>query len=328
LSLNDSIDRPLPPFRPGDETTYSWQPLPPPPRTRGWVYVLLLVLTVVTTTFMGALHYFSFSLGFNPDPAAEPAWSDPAFYMSGLWYAGTILAILGCHEMGHYVACRRYRVDATLPFFLPAPPPVLTGTFGAVIRIRSRIPSKLALFDIGIAGPIAGFVVAVPALFIGLALSRIERVPEDFQGFSLGEPLLFQWVAWLLYGDVGDGLSINLHPMGLAAWFGLIVTALNLFPIGQLDGGHIAYAVFGRRSIYVTIVTAIVAVALTFTSSSYLLFTILIIGALFLFGPHHPPTLDDHVPLARGRRLLAAFALFMLVVCFTAAPIELFVSGQ
>ena len=328
MALNDSIDRPLPPFRPGDESPYYWQPAPAPPRTRTWVYLLLLVLTVVTTTFMGALHHFSFVQGFSADPAVEPAWRDPAFYASGLWYAATILAILGCHEMGHYVACRLYRVDATLPFFLPAPPPVLTGTFGAVIRIRSRIPSKQALFDIGIAGPIAGFVVALPALFIGLALSRVERLPETFNGFSLGEPLLFHWAAWLLYGDVADGMSLNLHPMALAAWFGLIVTALNLFPIGQLDGGHIAYAVFGRRSIYVTIATGLAAVALTFTSSSYLLFTILIIGALFLFGPHHPPTLDDEIPLQRGRLLLAAFALFMLVVCFTAAPIELFVSGQ
>lgn len=317
----------MPPFQPRDESPY----YPAPPlrrRTRGWVYVLLLVLTVVTTTFMGALHYFSFAQGFSPDPAVVPELAAPGFYVHGLWYAATILAILGCHEMGHYIACRYYRVDATLPFFLPAPPPVLTGTFGAVIRIRSRIPSKLALFDIGIAGPIAGFAVAVPALFMGLLLSRVERLPEQFQGFSLGEPLLFQWVAWLLYGELGEGVSINLHPMGLAAWFGLIVTALNLFPIGQLDGGHIAYAVFGRRSILVTIVTAIAAVGLTFTSSSYLLFTLLIIGALFLFGPHHPPTLDDEVPLERGRLVLAGFALFMLVVCFTSAPIELFVTGQ
>ena len=327
MSVNDSLDRPLPPFRPGGESPY-YLPSPRRPRTRGWVYVLLFALTGVTTTFMGALHYFSFTQGFNPNPAVVPSLRELGFYVPGLWYAGTILAILGCHEMGHYIACRYYRVDATLPFFLPAPPPVLTGTFGAVIRIRSRIPSKLALFDIGIAGPIAGFLVAVPTLFVGLLLSRVEPLPEQFNGFSLGEPLLFQWVAWLLYGDVGNGVSINLHPMGLAAWFGLIVTALNLFPIGQLDGGHIAYAVFGRRSIWITIATAVVAVGLTFTSSSYLLFTLLIIGALFLFGPHHPPTLDDDVPLHRGRLWLAGFALFMLVVCFTSAPIEVFVSGQ
>jgi membrane-associated protease RseP (regulator of RpoE activity) len=328
LSLNDSLDRPLPPYRPGDEASYHWQAIPPPRRTRGWVYLLLFAVTVVTTTFMGALHYFSFAQGFSPDPNVQLPLADPAFYVSGLWYAGTILAILGCHEMGHYVACRHYRVDATLPFFLPAPPPVLTGTFGAVIRIRSRIPSKRALFDIGIAGPIAGFLVAVPTLFVGLLLSRIERVPEDFSGFSLGEPLLFRGVAWLLYGDVAAPASINLHPMGLAAWFGLIVTALNLFPIGQLDGGHIAYAVFGRRSFYVTIATALAAIALTFTSSSYLLFTLLIIGALFLFGPHHPPTLNDEDEVGRGRLWLAVFAALMLVVCFTPAPIEIFVAGQ
>jgi membrane-associated protease RseP (regulator of RpoE activity) len=190
------------------------------------------------------------------------------------------------------------------------------------------MPSKLALFDIGIAGPIAGFVVAVPALIAGLMLSRIERLPETFEGFSLGEPLLFQGVAWLLYGDLADSASINLHPMGLAAWFGLIVTALNLFPIGQLDGGHIAYAVLGRRSLYVTVATAVAAIGLTLTSTSYLLFTLLVIGALFLFGPHHPPTLDDETPLDRGRVWLAAFALVMLIVCFTPAPIEVFVAGQ
>ena len=328
MSLNDSIEQPSPPFRPGDYPYYELPAPPPRPRTRGWVYLSLFALTVLTTTFMGALHYYSFSLGFNPTPGVTIPLTDPAFYLPGLWYSGTILAILGCHEMGHYIACRYYHVDATLPFFLPAPPPVLTGTFGAVIRIRSRIPSKLALFDIGIAGPIAGFLVAVPTLFIGLLLSRIEKLPEDFAGFSLGEPLLFQGVAWLLYGDVADTASINLHPMGLAAWFGLIVTALNLFPIGQLDGGHVAYAVLGRKSIYVTMGTAIAAIVLTFTSSSYLLFTLLIIGALFLFGPHHPPTLDDHVSLGRGRLLLAGFALFMLIVCFTPAPIEVFVAGQ
>ena len=327
MSVNASLDSPLPPYR-RDDAPSSRQPPPQPRRTRGWVYALLLAATVMTTTFMGALHYYSFSLGFNPDPASEPAWGDLAFYLRGLWYAATILAILGCHEMGHYVACRYYRVDATLPFFLPAPPPILTGTFGAVIRIRSRIPSKIALFDIGIAGPIAGFLIAVPALVIGLMLSRVDRLPESFTGFSLGEPLLFRGVAWLLYGDLSETASINLHPMGLAAWFGLIVTALNLFPIGQLDGGHIAYALFGRRSIMVTIVTALAAIALTFTSSSYLLFTLLIIGALFLFGPHHPPTLDDDVQLDRGRLWLAVFAVLMLVVCFTPAPIELFVTGQ
>jgi membrane-associated protease RseP (regulator of RpoE activity) len=303
--------------------------LPPPPaRDRVWLHLLLLAITLLTTTFMGGFHHFAFTQGFNSAAVVLPNLADPEFYLSGLFYSLTILTILGCHEMGHYLACRYYRVDATMPFFIPAPPPVLTGTFGAVIRIRARIPSKIALFDIGIAGPIAGFVVAVPALFLGLMLSRIERVPEDFQGYSLGEPLLFRAAAWLIYGDVTDGLSINLHPMGLAAWFGLIVTALNLFPIGQLDGGHISYAVFGRRSVWVTIATGVAAIGLTLWSTSYLLFTLLAIAALFLFGPHHPPTLDDEGPLGQARLGFALFALVMLVVCFTPAPIEIFVSGQ
>ena len=130
----------------------------------------------------------------------------PRFYLHGLWYSLTVLGILGCHEMGHYVACLRYGVDATRPYFLPAPLP-LTGTLGAFIRIRSRIPSKIALFDIGIAGPIAGFVVAVPALFIGLALSDVVRLPDDQSSLmSLGEPLLFRLAAWLVFGDRGRRL--------------------------------------------------------------------------------------------------------------------------
>jgi membrane-associated protease RseP (regulator of RpoE activity) len=326
LSANESLDRTLPPFRP-DEPLY-YMPPPPPPRQRAWVHVLLFVLTVLTTTFMGGLHYFSFTQGFNSQAVVLPNLLAPEFYVTGLYYSLTILAILGCHEMGHYLACRYYHVDATLPYFLPAPPPVLTGTFGAVIKIRARIPSKLALFDIGIAGPIAGFVVAVPALFFGLMLSRLEPLPPDFQGFSLGEPLLFRGAAWLLYGDASDATSINLHPMGLAAWFGLIVTALNLFPIGQLDGGHIAYAVFGRRSVYVTLAMSGAAIVLTIWSTSYLLFTLLAVAAIFFFGPHHPPTMNDSMPLGRGRLWLALFALAMLVICFTPAPIETFVSGQ
>ena len=155
-------------------------------------------------------------------------------------YSGTILAILGCHELGHYFACRYYDVDASLPVFLPVPPPFLTGTLGAFIRIRQPIPSKRMLFDIGIAGPIAGFLVAVPALFIGVAMSHVVRIPENTGGMvELGEPLLFKLASWMWWGTQPDGYSLNMHPVAFAAWFGLLATALNLFPIGQLDGGHI-----------------------------------------------------------------------------------------
>jgi membrane-associated protease RseP (regulator of RpoE activity) len=290
--------------------------------------VLLLALTVVTTTLVGGLHYFGFTQGFNSAASVLPNFRDPGFYISGLWYSLTILAILGCHEMGHYVACRYYRVDASLPFFLPAPLP-LTGTLGAFIRIRARIPSRVALFDIGLSGPIAGFIVAVPALFIGLGMSAIERVPEDFVGVELGEPLLFRAAALLVWGDLPEGLSINMHPMAFAAWFGLLATALNLFPIGQLDGGHVAFAVFGRRSTLITLAMIVVAIGLTaFVSTSWLVWTVLMVVMLFAVGPQHPPTLDDYVPLGNGRILLAIFGLVMLIICFTPAPIEPFVTGQ
>jgi membrane-associated protease RseP (regulator of RpoE activity) len=297
-----------------------------PTRDRLWLHVLLFLLTVLSTSLVGGLHYASFASDFTGDlPAGSlrPA----SLLVNGLWYSLTILAILGCHEMGHYVYCRKYGVDATLPYFLPAPLP-LTGTLGAFIRIRSRIPSKMALFDIGIAGPIAGFVVAVPALVIGLGLSRVATVPADFEGASLGEPLLFRAVAWLVFGDVPDGQSVNLHPMAFASWFGLLATALNLFPIGQLDGGHIAYAVLGRRSTWVTVVMLLVAIGLAARSSSWIAWTLLLLLMIFLMGPHHPPTLDDTQPLDTPRLILAGVALLMLILCFTPAPIEPFVTGM
>lgn len=296
-------------------------------RDRVWRHVLLLVLTVATTTVVGAGHFFAFAQGFNPSAAVTADVGNPSFWVRGLWYSLTILAILGCHEMGHYVACRYYRVNASLPFFLPAPLP-LTGTLGAFIRIRSRIPNKVALFDIGLSGPIAGFVIAVPALFLGLSMSVLDRVPESFSGVELGEPLLFRAAAWLVWGDVPDGMSINMHPMAFAAWFGLLATALNLFPIGQLDGGHVAYAVLGRRSTYITIATIAIAVALTFFSTSWIVWTILMVVMLIVIGPKHPPTLDDTTTVGTGRLLLALFGVVMLVVCFTPAPIEPFVTGQ
>lgn len=287
------------------------------PREKWGRHLLLLALTALSTTYCGGHHYAAFLHDFG---ASAPQLTPVQFWTGGLWYSGTILAILGCHEMGHYLACRYYRVDATLPYFLPAP--VLTGTIGAFIRIRQRIPSKQALFDIGIAGPIAGFLVTVPALVAGIAMSNVLPLPDEFVGFELGEPLALQAVAWLLWGPIPEGHSLNLHPMAFAAWFGLIATALNLFPVGQLDGGHIAYAVLGRRSSLVTVVMIGVAVALTFVSLSWVVWTLLLVGMLVALGPHHPPTLDDVTPVDRTRVALAIVAAGILAVCFTPAPIE------
>ncbi len=280
------------------------------------MHVLLVALTLVTTTAVGAAQYASYLADFS-DVAGPLDWR---FFLRGLWYSLTILAILGSHELGHYFACRYYDVDASLPYFIPAP--LLTGTLGAVIRIREPIPTKRMLFDIGIAGPIAGFVVALPALFIGVALSHVVRVPADFVGIELGEPLLFRAAEAVFWGAPPDGYSLNLHPMAFAAWFGLLATALNLFPIGQLDGGHISYAVLGRRSTIVTFAMMGVAVVLTYFSSSWLVWTGLMIVMLVTFGPRHPPVFDQDVPLDRTRMYLAVLALIMFVLCFTPAPIE------
>jgi membrane-associated protease RseP (regulator of RpoE activity) len=267
-----------------------WQP-PKKFQDRDWLHVLLFVLTIWSTARSG-----------------------------GWWYSATILAILGCHELGHYFACRYYDVDASLPYFLPVPI-TLTGTLGAFIRIREPIPYKRWLFDIGIAGPIAGFVIAVPTLFIGIALSHFEPL-RNGQGLFLGEPLLLKFFSWIIWGNVPDSQTLVLHPMGFAAWFGLLATALNLFPIGQLDGGHISYTVFGKRSTYVTLGMIVVAIFLSYRSASWIVWTVVVTGMLFAFGVRHPPVLDEDVPLDGSRKFLAIFALVMFVLCFTPAPIQ------
>jgi membrane-associated protease RseP (regulator of RpoE activity) len=300
-----------------NESSVTWQP-PLKFQDRRWLHLLLLLLTIGSTTLAGGLHYVGFQADFGEAPAV--AMGIP-FFVRGLWYSLTILGILGCHELGHYLACRYYNIDVSLPFFIPVPF-LMTGTMGAFIRIREPIPSKRMLFDIGIAGPIAGFVVAVPALFIGLAMSRVVRIPPNFSGMSLGEPLLFKLTSFVLWGQQPEGYSLNLHPMAFGAWFGLLATALNLFPVGQLDGGHVSYAVFGRRSSQVTLVMIGVALVLTYVSSSWIVWTGLMIVMLVFFGRHHPRTFDEEEPLDRTRLLLAIAALVMFVLCFTPAPME------
>ena len=312
-------------FEPHNDAT-AWENAPSPvdsatPRRfqdRVWLHALLLALTVVTTTVTGLGHYASFLSDFGANRVSA-GWASIGY---GAWYSATILAILGAHEMGHYLACRYYRIDASLPYFIPMLG-VLTGTFGAVIRIREPILYKRALFDIGIAGPIAGFLVALPLLFAGMWLSTAVPLPRHFSGLELGEPLLFKAAAWLVWGTPSGGLALNMHPMAFAAWFGLLATALNLFPIAQLDGGHIAYAVFGPRATYITYGSLVVALVLTTVSLSWIVWTIMIVAMLFIAGPRHPRVMDELVPLDRTRLALAVFALVMFVLCFTPAPIEL-----
>ena len=178
---------------------------------------MLLLATIVTTTLVGGMHYESFASDFG---ANQVAFTTAELLRYGLWYSGTVLTILGCHELGHYLACRYYDVDASLPFFIPflIPIPIFqTGTFGAFIRIREPIPSKRMLFDIGIAGPLAGFAVAVPAMFIGMAMSRVVELPPVMNGVNLGEPLLLKIAERLLWGIPREGFDLNLHPMSVGA---------------------------------------------------------------------------------------------------------------
>src|SRR5262245_13536622 len=290
----------------------------PAPVTR---HVVLFILTFVSTTFAGAFFYSSYASELGN---ASPTLSLATMLLHGLWYSGSVLAILGAHEFGHYFACRYYGVDASLPYFIPLwlPLPVpMPGTLGAVIRIRQPIASKRQFFDIGIAGPIAGFLVILPVLAIGVSQSTVVTLPEDFTGWQLGEPLLFRLAAQRFHGTLAKGQSLNVHPAAWAAWFGLLATALNLCPVSQLDGGHISYAVFGRISSTITLIVTAGMIGLTIYSGGYLLWTILVVIMLYVMGRHHPRTSDESEPLDPARLWLAAFAAAILVVSFTPIPL-------
>jgi membrane-associated protease RseP (regulator of RpoE activity) len=236
----------------------------------------------------------------------------------GTLLAASLLSILLAHEMGHYLACRYYGVDATLPFFLPAPVLSFVGTFGAFIRIRSPFPNRRALFDIGIAGPLAGFAVAVPVLCLGILEAKVVDTPPQSAGLiSFADPLAFQWAFAWLRGDVPEGRTILIGPLGLAAWFGLFVTALNLIPIGQLDGGHVTYAVFGRRAHALSRWMWWACVALIYFSPSWILWAVLV----RLLGRRHPPSLNDLAPLGSVRVAVAVLGAAVFAVCFVPNPI-------
>jgi membrane-associated protease RseP (regulator of RpoE activity) len=309
--------RPLDPDELAPDPVAFFPPPPParaPVRDRLWLHLL----TVASTTMAGANMYAGFLSQFGYRQVHETAWQ---ILQGGLWFSLPALAILGCHEMGHYLACRYYRVDASLPFFLPMPL-VLFGTMGAVIRIRDPIPTKRMLFDIGVAGPIAGFIVAIPTLILGTAWSHVTRLPPNLGGLMLGEPLLFQGVQRAFFGHIPEGYTVNSHPLIFAAWFGLLATSLNLLPVGQLDGGHIAYANLGTRSRYVTLGTLAAMLVLGVTMApSWLVWCGLIGVLLVMTGWQHPPTLDDHVPLDASRVWVSILAVLIFIACFTPAPI-------
>jgi membrane-associated protease RseP (regulator of RpoE activity) len=277
-------------------------------------------------------HYASFAFEFGTRsmlPEHAGFWTAMsmlwrAYGLKALVYSASVLGILGAHEMGHYVACRLYGVDATLPYFLPfyIPTVSLTGTLGAVIRIREAFPTRSAVFDIAIAGPIAGFVVLIPLLFFGMHLSNVLPMPPDMRGgYYMGEPLLFRLATWLQFGHIPDGYSVNIHPIVFAAWFGMLATAWNLLPFGQLDGGHLTYAVLGDRSRFFSIATVAAAIVMCFFSISWVLMTLIMIAMLYFFGPRHPRVLSEDEPLGAGRYALFVLAIVMFILCFTPRPL-------
>jgi membrane-associated protease RseP (regulator of RpoE activity) len=236
---------------------------------------------------------------------------------AGPQFAGWFLSILLFHEFGHFIAARRGKIDTSWPYFIPAPN--ILGTFGAFISLRSPIRDRRALFDMAVAGPLAGAVVAIIALFVGLGQSTIVTSPDSGTGLILGESLLFKWIATLVMPGVTGEEHILLHPVAFAGWAGLLVTMLNLLPMGQLDGGHIAYALFGRWQRQIAIAVLIGLAVASIWWPWWLIWAA--IG--FLMRPQHPPTLIDEIPLTKRRRILGWIALALFVLTFTPQPFTL-----
>jgi membrane-associated protease RseP (regulator of RpoE activity) len=298
-----------------------WEPRPHPrSKQRLWLHILLFLMTMFTTTLVGAHMQYNFShnLPFFDVESDLNIFSiglrSMALFSAGLPFSLTLLTILMAHEMGHYLACVYYGVDATLPFFLPAPTPV-TGTLGAFIRIRSPIYSKRVLFDVGIAGPLAGFIFVIPALFIGLAFSKIIPGINHQGSLQFGAPGL----QWLLEKSIFPGVpaaDIYLHPVARAAWVGMFATALNLLPMGQLDGGHIVYALLGKSHKWITYTFLAALVPMGLMWSGWWFWAVL----LFFVARRHPPVFD-HSDIGRVRVKLGILALVVFILCFSLAPI-------
>lgn len=311
---------------------------------REWrLHGALLALTVVTTTLAGVmlsatdfiprepplsglldyLFYLPLSYFYFVVDLVRYALANPPVLAEGFAFSASLLAILFSHEMGHYLACRYYGVNATLPYFIPAPPIFLAGTFGAFIKIRSPIPSRRALFDIGLAGPLAGFVVALPLSVVGI-LTVGPPLPPQGHAIFFNDPLLFRLLARLFGVTLDPNSAIN--PYGMASWIGLLVTSLNLMPVGQLDGGHGTFSIFGARAhgligriAFVTMAVLAVLGYLWHGSPSGFLYVVLL--GVMLRVPHPAPFTME--PLGRNRQLVAVVTLLVFILCFWPFPITI-----
>lgn len=273
------------------------------------VPLLMFFATVVTTLGAGSLM-----------AGADP-FADPAALIEGVPFSAALLVILLAHEFSHYLMSHRHGVRASLPLFIPAP--TLAGTFGAVIRIESPIPDRRSLLEIGIAGPLAGFLVALPLAVVGLKLSHVVKhagaataQAGGDMGIGLGSSLLFTMLERLALGPLPENASLVLHPVAFAAWIGLFVTAINLLPVGQLDGGHVLYALAGRRQEGISRAVLLILAPLGFLWWGWFLWG----GVLLLMDPRHPPVLAEGSPLGRRERALGVIATVLLFLTLAPAP--------
>ena len=306
LSADDSIKRPSSFFA----------------QNRIWLNILLFVATVLSTFYVGFFWSISYmhtdtlvgNSQISPDPSI---FLDPKIVTLSLVYAVVLIGILLGHELGHFLTCRYYNIDATLPFFIPAP--TLIGTLGAFIKIRSPITKKQQLFDIGIAGPLTGFILSLPAIIYGLSLSKlVPSLPRD-ESFVFGEPLILRIVGSMVFKGAPEGFDVIPHPIAFAGWVGVLVTALNLFPVGQLDGGHIVYALMGQKSRrFAPYIIGIFVLMGIFFWIGWFVWAILI----YFLGLKHPHIHDEDKPLSLGRRYVGYLMLVIFILCFIPDPIK------
>lgn len=293
-----------------------------------FIHLILFVVTIFTTFIAG--------------------YAQGGGFISGISFSAALIFILGSHEMGHYFYGKKYGVDITPPYFIPAPPLISPiGTFGAFIKIKSRISSKKALFDIGVAGPILGIVAAVPVLYLGLSLSEIVDVSQysGKSGITLGSSPIFSLFTNLVFGDIPEGRDVLLHPVAFAGWIGLLVTALNLIPSGQLDGGHVMYSVFGHRVHSVTSFTAIIILIILGTGTRPLYEALIYIhpslafpqGMIFdgwpgwllwsvfliIMGNRHPATVYEEHDIGVRRKFIAVCTMLIFIGCFSPFPVKI-----
>jgi membrane-associated protease RseP (regulator of RpoE activity) len=300
--------------------------------SRAWVNALLFVLTLLSTLFAGALYSDAVL-----DVRSPWDFISPGFLLRGLPFAATLLGILAAHEFGHYFAARYHKVAVTLPYFIPMP--LTFGTLGAFIQLKEPVPDRRKLFDIGVAGPLAGLVLAVPLVFYGLATSPV-RVPEFTQGAMVeGNSILYFAAKLLIFGKVLPnpltGEDVIMNQVCFAAWIGLLVTALNLLPVGQLDGGHTVFAMFGEKARYINRITVGVLAFFAIASLAPVQRLLPVLGTvayggwflwlfliLFLIGVQHPPALDDVTRLDRRRWWIGVLVIIIFILIFVPVPMR------